>query len=119
MCVLAHDRTTMDPKRDHGYVVTQIRGPVVTVGPRTGRRMVNRSAVHLEDPQTDWEELNPRISAQQQRKTKEWLLVASKVGEYVNDRITELKDPAYKPSRQVHISREPVITHHKAVSSQR
>ena len=78
--------------------------------PVNSRQIVNRSAIQLVDPQMDWEELNLRISAQQQRKTKERLLVASKVGEYVNDRITDLKDPAYKPSRPVHISREPVIT---------
>ena len=35
VCVLAHDRNTMDPKWDHRYVVMRLRGPVVMVlGPR-------------------------------------------------------------------------------------
>ena len=71
VCVLAQGRTSMDPKWDHGFIVTRIRGPVVTVvGPRNSRRAVNRVHVRLVDPGADWEELNPRVSVHQQRRDK-------------------------------------------------
>ena len=59
----------MDPNWDHRFVVTRIRGLVVTVvGPRSTRRVVNRAHVKLVDPAADWDVLNPRISAQVQSK---------------------------------------------------
>ena len=74
VCVLLQGRTGMDPKCDHGFVVAQIRGQVVTVvGPRNTRRVVNRAHVRLVDPAADWDELNPRISAQVQKRNRDRL----------------------------------------------
>ena len=71
VCVYANDRSSLDARWDHGYVVTRIRGPVITViGPQNRRRVINREHVRLVDPSADWEELNPRVFAHQQRKIR-------------------------------------------------
>ena len=59
--VRAHGRAPLDPHWDHGYVVTRVRGPVLTVvGPRNNRRTVNRRAVRVVDPDAEWDLLRPR-----------------------------------------------------------
>ena len=75
VCILVKDKgNTLDPEFDHGYVVTRVRGPVITaVGPRGQRRIVNRRLVKKVDPSADWKDLNPRISAYLQRKEKKKL----------------------------------------------
>ena len=44
--VLAHEASPLDPRWDHGYIITCIRGAVITViGPKNKRCTVNRSQV--------------------------------------------------------------------------
>ena len=63
---LAQESSPLDPKWDHGYVVTRIRGSVVTViGPKNKRRTLNRDKVRLVDPESDWDTLRPRLTRTQ------------------------------------------------------
>ena len=64
--VLAQESSPLDPRWDHGYVVTRIRGPVVTViGPKNKRRTLNRDKIQLADPDSDWGGLRPRLTRAQ------------------------------------------------------
>ena len=63
---LAQESSPLDPKWDHGYVVTRIRGSVVTViGPKNKRRTLNRDKVRLVDPESVWDTLRPRLTRTQ------------------------------------------------------
>lgn len=61
--ILASDAGQLDPRWDHGYVVTHIRGPVVkVVGPQNRRRTLNRDKVKMVHPDSDWGELRTRLT---------------------------------------------------------
>ena len=66
--VVAQESTPLDPKWDHGYVVTRVRGSVITVvGPRNRRRVLNRDKIKLAHPDSDWQDLRPRLTRTQRR----------------------------------------------------
>ena len=66
--VVAQESTPLDPKWDHGYVVTRVRGSVITVvGPRNRRRVLNRDKIKLAHPDSDWQDLRPRLTRTHRR----------------------------------------------------
>ena len=66
--VVAQESTRLDPKWDHGYVVTRVRGSVITVvGPRNQRRVLNRDKIKLAHPDSDWQDLRPHLTRTQRR----------------------------------------------------
>ena len=99
VCLRAHDRAGLDARWDHGYVIVRIRGPIITViGPHNSRKTVNREHVRLVDPTIDWEELNPRVTAQQQRRNQEEAMaLPTKRAEHHR---RESGDPDYIPPYQ-------------------
>ena len=61
IAIRAMEGAPLDPKWDHGYVVTRVRGSVITaVGPGNRQRTINRCQVRLVDAEAAWEELRPR-----------------------------------------------------------
>ena len=63
VAVWASGAGQLDPKWDHGYVVTRVRGPVIfVVGPRNQRRTLNRDKVRRVDPDSDWDNLRVRLT---------------------------------------------------------
>ena len=68
--VRIHDRRGMDPKWSHGFLVTRIRGSVITaVGPKNKIWRGNREYVKRVEADSDWESLNRHITPYMQRKT--------------------------------------------------
>ena len=73
IAIRAMEGAPLDPKWDHGYVVTRVRGSVVTaVGPGNRRRTVNRCQVRLVDAEAAWEELRPRQTRTQRLRDLPW-----------------------------------------------
>ena len=69
--VAIHDRNSLDPKWSHGFLVTRVRGSVITaVGPKNKLWRGNRKDVKKVSSEADWEELNERISPYLQRKAR-------------------------------------------------
>ena len=67
--VRAHDRAPLDPLWDHGYLVTRIRGAVITVlGPGNRQRTLNRAHIRLADPDADWDRLRKRQTRAQRSR---------------------------------------------------
>ena len=72
VAILVSNPGCLEPKRDHGYVVTGIRGAVIKViGPRNKRRTVNRDKVVAVDPDSDWDTLQPRLTRTEKRREKD------------------------------------------------
>ena len=60
--MIAHEKAPLDAKWDHEYIVTRVKGPVLTVvNQRTNkRRVVNRDKVKLVNPDLEWDDVRPR-----------------------------------------------------------
>ena len=114
VCIRAHDKANMDARWDHGYVVSRIRGPVITViGPWNSRCTITWEHVRLVNPAADWDELNPRITAQQQRWAKAGLHEAGEAGydvpqeDYFTSRCkrtASLSNRDYRPTRRIPVN---------------
>ena len=58
-----HNRGTFDPRWDHLYLVTRVRGPIVSLKDDHGNvRIVNRSQVKLA-PTAGWDDIHRRITS--------------------------------------------------------
>ena len=68
--LLAQERAPLDAKWDHVYIITRVRGPVITVvNTRTNKsRTVNRDKLRLVDPDMVWEGVNPRLTRAQRHR---------------------------------------------------
>jgi len=69
-CVMVLGRKTgsFEPQWDHGFVVTRIRGTNITViGPRNKKLKVHREKVTLAEPDSNWDQLNPRLSRKKRK----------------------------------------------------
>ena len=70
--ILASGASPLDPKWDHGYIVVNLRGSVVTAeGPGNKRRIVNRDKVRLVNPEADWDTLRNRETRTQRVKKRQ------------------------------------------------
>jgi len=64
----------LDRVYDPGFIVTRVRGAVITVvGPNSQKRVVNRDQVKLADEGIDWSGLNPRETRASRKRTKQRL----------------------------------------------
>ena len=71
---VANESSPLDPKWDHGYVVVNIRGPVVTAeGQGKRRRIVNRDKVKVVNPEADWDVLRVRETRAQKGKRQKFI----------------------------------------------
>ena len=98
--VLVPNRSSMDPKWDHGYIVTCIRGPVITVvdGKGQGRRRVNRRMVRKVDPDANWQELRDRQTRAQRMRAQERSVAPPPPPEDPRrEHRTRDPDPEYRP----------------------
>ena len=66
--VMNMDGTKLDPPWDHGYLVTRVRGSVITVvGPSGQRKQLSRDKVRRVEPDVEWGDLRHRMTRGQRR----------------------------------------------------
>ena len=71
--ILANESSPLDPKWDHGYIVVNIRGPVITAeGQGKRRRIVNRDKVKVVNSEADWDVLRVRETRAQKGKRRKF-----------------------------------------------
>ena len=92
---MACDKSPLENKYDAVYLVTRVRGPVITIvhQPTGKKRVLNRDKLRLVNPDLVWDQVQPRRSrAQRTRRLSQYLEVQP--GESREHELAQQADPA-------------------------
>ena len=108
ICILARQRGRLDPFRDHGYVVTRVRGSVIfAVGYGNKRVVVNRAHCLKVDSDINWEAEEVRIPLARNPQNLPRVLVRDEMAPQNPAQgpvhATLREDPDYVPRGLVHV----------------